>query len=287
MSPKNANPEVRPRRLRRASLALVLMLALVAAACSGSDGGDQESADGPTIIQGENFSIEVPDDFDAEANREATEAAGERPESDSSADDGATAAGGSDESAAAPTDDGGAAEPEADADADEEPEAEPEEDPDAIPLNDNDDSALNGLFDSFGLFNECLDGEGTEFLGVPDGADPDAPQNQPAYLASLQKCAAESNIIEAFQAIEAENASLTPDEIELRNQGYLIFEDCLRARGWDLGEAEADQYGVLGPPQGQFNPPDGETILDSDDIRECGSEAQRTISELQEAEEGG
>lgn len=159
--------------------------------------------------------------------------------------------------------------------------AEPEVDEDAIPLAEDDQPAVLGLLDAFDKFSECLDGDGFDFQGAPGQQGQTAEDFDPAYLQSLQKCAAESNILQAIQASAAESATLEPEEIEERNQGYLIFEECLRDRGWEVGAAEPDQYGVLGPSGGGFEPPDGQTVVDSPDIRECASEGVQYVASLQ------
>ncbi|MFQ5556068.1 MAG: hypothetical protein ACE5GB_00920 [Acidimicrobiales bacterium] len=151
-----------------------------------------------------------------------------------------------------------------------------------IPLNDDDQPALLGLLDALAVFNTCLDAEGFELIGLPDPtADPADPVNDTAYLAALQRCAARSDIQDALDATQAEQDNLTPTEIEQRNQGYLLWRECMIGRGWGIPEPVPDANGLLGAfgagTAGALEPPPGEDVLSSDDLREC---TERAVSEL-------
>lgn len=297
---------------RSTRLVALFGAALILAAACSSDGGEGGSAPSASnIIDAGEVNIELPDDFELGGGDTTTfqinvtlpsgftvpddgdttiQVNVELPAEFSTANPVANASGGSapppapvggsDESAA------GGDEPASDDDDDDgggtNTEDEPAEDEDAIPLNEDDEPAIGGLLDAFEVFNGCMEDEGVEFIGPPDPANPDSPANDPSYLGTLQQCAAESNILQAIQAAEAENASLTPAEIETRNEGYLVFEECLTGRGWSLGEPQPDQYGVLGPGQDGFNPPPGEEVLGNNDIRECASEATEFAASLEE-----
>ena len=224
------------------------LVALLAAACGGSSTDD--AADNPNIIDaGQIGQIQLPDD-DPPAP----------PPPPAAADDGDAAVD------ADVTND----------DADEEP----AEDDDAIPLADDDQPAILGLIDAFDDFTTCFDREGFEFIGIPgqDGPPEDFPVGYPQALGS---CAASSNVVQAIQDSAAENAELTPEEIEDRNEAYFVFEDCIKGQGWDPAEAVPDEFGVLGPAGGDFGQPDN-----VDDpigpIRECAAEAAAPLLEQAE-----
>jgi len=288
-------------------IALLGVSLLFAASCSSDGGSDGATGTASNIIDAGDVNIELPDDFELGGGDTTTfqinvtlpagfavpddgdttiQVNVELPAEFSTSNPVANASGGT---APPPAPAGGAVESAASVDDgdDTSSEGEPadeesEDDDDAIPLNEDDEPAISGLLDAFEVFNSCLEDEGVEFIGPPDPANPDSPTNDPSYLASLGQCAAESNILEAVQAAEAENASLTPEEIEARNEGYLVFEECLTGRGWDLGPPQPDQYGVLGPGQDGFNPPPGEEVLGNNDIRECASEATDFVASLEE-----
>lgn len=239
----------------------MVVVVLLASACGG--GSDDTASDNPNIIDaGQVGQIQLPDD-DPPAPPPPPPAAADETSDDASTDDAAA-----DE--AAPDDDADAAAAEED----------DTEDEDAIPLAEDDDPAIFGLIDAFDDFSSCMDLEGFEFIGVPGQDGP--PEDFPAgYPESLGTCAAESNIVQAIQDSAAENAELTPEEIEERNEAYFVFEDCLKSKGWDPGDPVPDQYGVLGPDGGNFGAPDGvdDPLVD---IRECASEAAAPLLEQAE-----
>lgn len=262
--------ENRPRPLTRSSFAqparhalaigLLSALALLASACSG--GNADEAADNPNIINaGQIGQIQLPDD-DPPAPPPPPPAAA------SETTDGETADTADDETNAA-----------ADTEAAEEP-AEDEEDEDAIPLADDDQPAILGLIDAFDDLNSCLEREGFEFIGVPGQDGP--PEDFPAgYPQSLGTCAASSNIVQAIQDSAAENAELSPEEIEERNEAYFVFESCLKDQGWNPADPVPDEFGVLLAEDGDLGPPDN-----VDDpiptIRECASRAAAPLLEAAE-----
>ena len=131
------------------------------------------------------------------------------------------------------------------------------------------------------VFNDCLDDEGTAFVGDPRTAEPGSPAADPAYLESLSKCAALSNIAEAFASFQETSENLTQEEILERNEGLVIWKDCMEGRGWIIGELVADERGLLNP--GQMEGPAGESPLDSDDMQEC---ANTAIDEAEVETEG-
>lgn len=129
-------------------------------------------------------------------------------------------------------------------------------------------------------FQQCLSERGTSFQGLPDQANPNSPTNDPAYIESLQTCAAKTNIIEALQAVQQAEAEMTPEEIEEQNEIYLLWRDCMIGRGWGIPEptpdAEGRLFSISGAAQGggpQIEAPPGKDLLTSDDMGECIEEA--------------
>ena len=73
-------------------------------------------------------------------------------------------------------------------------------------------------------------------------------------------------------ATNAAQADLSPEEIEEQNRSFLAFRECLVGRGWVIPEPVPNENGLLfGGVQEtqQWEPPAGETLIDSDDIAEC------------------
>jgi len=248
------------------------LVALLAAACGGSSTDD--AADNPNIIDaGQIGQIQLPDD-DPPAPPPPPAAADD---GDAAVDADVTNDDADDVDADVTNDDAD------DVDADvtnDDADEEPAEDDDAIPLADDDQPAILGLIDAFDDFTTCFDREGFEFIGIPgqDGPPEDFPVGYPQALGS---CAASSNVVQAIQDSAAENAELTPEEIEDRNEAYFVFEDCIKGQGWDPAEAVPDEFGVLGPAGGDFGQPDN-----VDDpigpIRECAAEAAAPLLEQAE-----
>ena len=146
--------------------------------------------------------------------------------------------------------------------------------PETIPLSEDDPQTA--FFKAAQVFQQCLDDEGFEFIGVPDAANPNAPSNDPDYLAALGTCAAKSNIIQALENVQKAEDAMTPAEIEERNEQYLEWRECMIGKGWGIPEPTPDERGRLfsfsGAAQGggpQFDPPAGESLLDSDDFGDC------------------
>jgi len=150
----------------------------------------------------------------------------------------------------------------------------------SIPLE-SDEDPTTALFTAFGKFRACLDDLGVEFIGPPDPTKPDAPQNDPNYLEALGKCAARSQIVEALNAAQAAEANLTPEQIEQRNKGYLIWRKCMIERDWKIAKPTPDSEGRLfsiGSNSGnQIEPPPGKDIISSSDVQECAGEAERKV----------
>jgi hypothetical protein len=119
-------------------------------------------------------------------------------------------------------------------------------------------------------FNSCLATEGYEWMGFPN---PDLGANdlvnQPAYLQALQFCNSRTGISQAFQEFQTSRSDLTPDEIRQANESFILLADCLRSKGWLIGELSPDENGLLNPGD-QFSSADGD--VDTGEIRDCVSE---------------
>ena len=62
---------------------------------------------------------------------------------------------------------------------------------------------------------------------------------------------------------------MAPDEIRQANEDFIELADCLRTRGWEIGELRPDENGLLSPGD-QFSSADGD--IDTAEIRDCISE---------------
>jgi hypothetical protein len=140
------------------------------------------------------------------------------------------------------------------------------------------------MFTALSKFRKCLDDAGVKFIGAPDQSNPDSPTNDPNYVQSLSTCAARSQIVQALQAVQADNQNLTPAEIETRNKGYLKWRSCMIDRGWKIPKPTPDAEGKLfsigggGNNQPQIVPPPGKDLLSSKDLQECAAKAQATAN---------
>lgn len=141
----------------------------------------------------------------------------------------------------------------------------------------DDRSPEERLFDAFSQFRNCLEQRGTEFIGVPDPSDPDGPTNDPAYLESLGVCASQSNILASLEDVQNAADDLTPEQVEQRNQGILVFRDCMEAKGYTV-ELSTGGNGALSPT-GIESPDGGQFDLDSRDMETCATDAQRQVEE--------
>ena len=138
------------------------------------------------------------------------------------------------------------------------------------------------MFAALSKFRKCLDDAGVKFIGAPDQSNPDSPTNDPNYIQNLSTCAARSQIVQAMQAVQADNQNLTPAEIEERNKGYLRWRSCMIDRGWKIPKPTPDAEGKLfsigggggNNNQPQIEPPPGKDLLSSKDLEECATKAQ-------------
>ena len=148
-----------------------------------------------------------------------------------------------------------------------------------IPLAEEDINPGLKLMDTLEDFNECLDSEGYSFIGIPNQElGPEDPVNQPDYLEALGLCNSRTNIATVFQEFQTSRAELTPEQIRQENEDFIDMADCLRRKGWAIGELAPDENGLLGPG-GEFSSPDGG--IDGDDIRACISELNLNVEDDQ------
>jgi hypothetical protein len=141
------------------------------------------------------------------------------------------------------------------------------------------------MFTALSKFRKCLDDNGVKFIGAPDQSNPNSPTNDPTYIKGLSTCAAQSQIVQAMQAVQADNQNLTPAEIQQRNKGYLKWRTCMIDRGWKVPKPVPDAEGKLfsfggggGNNQPQIVPPPGKDLLSSKDLEECAAKAQATAN---------
>ena len=139
-----------------------------------------------------------------------------------------------------------------------------------IPLAEENVPAGLKMMDALEEFNNCLEEEGTAFIGRPDDAlGPEDPVNQPEYIEALTLCAGRSGIVTAMQEFQVSRAGRTPDQIREANEQFIELSDCLRGKGWTVSDPVPDAEGSLGPGE-DFRGPDGD--LDIGDVRDCISE---------------
>ena len=137
---------------------------------------------------------------------------------------------------------------------------------DTIPLNQDDRPPELKLFDAFAEFRGCIEDSGETIRG--NLQDPNNPAYQdPEYLQLVQKCAARSDIINVLNEVQATRESLTPEQIEQRNEAFKLLSDCLKKRGWTI-ETATDAQGLINPTR--FESADGD--LNDRDINQCLSE---------------
>ncbi|MFN8025984.1 MAG: hypothetical protein U0W40_06415 [Acidimicrobiia bacterium] len=143
------------------------------------------------------------------------------------------------------------------------------------------------MFTALSKFSACLNRDGVKFIGAPNQADPSSPTNDPAYIKSLSKCAAESNILAALKAAQTAQDNLTPEQIKTQNKAYLKWRDCMTQRGWKVPAPKPDAkgrlftFGTQASQQGQspIQGPPGKDILTSKDLSECAAKAQKSVKQ--------
>jgi hypothetical protein len=248
--------------MRRGACSLVvgvLLAALVLTACGGGGGGD------PTVIRAGQLDIKLPPGWkvvDGKAVRPASQAS-------SGSDAGGTASGINGTATTGNPASGATATTSASAT--------------TIPLG-NGENPQTAMFTALSKFSACLNRDGVKFVGAPDASNPNSPTNDPNYLKSLSKCAAESNIVSALKAAQTAQDNLTPAQIKTQNKAYLKWRDCMVGRGWKVPEPQPDSkgrlftFGTASSQQGQspIQAPPGKDILTSKDVQDCAAKAQKS-----------
>lgn len=134
---------------------------------------------------------------------------------------------------------------------------------DTIPLNQDDRPPELRLFDAFGKFRSCLEDKGYAIEG--DLLDQNNPAYQdPAYVDAVSTCAARTDIVTVLQEVQATRSSLTPEEVETRNEVFTTLRECLEGKGWTV-ETRTSEIGLLEPSVFQ----NAEGVLDERDINQC------------------
>ncbi len=165
------------------------------------------------------------------------------------------------DASSSPTTEAGASTPSTDPDAASDPDA-------TVPQNVDTRPPEIKLFDAFGKFRGCLEDRGYGIEG--DLLDPNNPAYQdPDYVDAVSTCAARTDIVAILQEVQATRSSLTPEEVEQRNEVFTALRDCLESRGWTV-ETSSSEIGLLEPTVFQ----NAEGVLDERDINQCLSEQQ-------------
>jgi hypothetical protein len=250
--------DVRPARRAVAGLAVVALAALVLTACGG--GGDDSQ---PRVLEAGQVDVKLPAGFKV-VNEKVVVVKKKKVAAPKAADEGKT----TDTKASGtstPTAPGGGG-------------TTPTTSKSSVPIS-KDSNPTEDLLKSFAKFRDCLNEEHVKFIGAPDASNPESPTNDPDYIKALSTCAARSNIVQALQAAQAEQDTLTPAQIKERNKGYLAWRECMVNRGWGIPKPTPDSKGRLfafGAGNGpQLKPPAGKDLFNSKDIEQCSAKAQR------------
>lgn len=118
------------------------------------------------------------------------------------------------------------------------------------------------------VFNTCLGEAGYTFVGIPGQTD-DPVAAEPAYLGALISCNNESGIGAILSEQNSRQETLTAEQkVAVNESGRAVFE-CLIDRGWDMGELEPNQNGILTVSRFPNIPPSRQTEFQRD-LDECG-----------------
>lgn len=124
------------------------------------------------------------------------------------------------------------------------------------------------LFEAFGKFRTCLDDQGYGIEG--DLTDPNNPAyKDPNYANAVSTCAARTDIVAVLQEVQSTRSNLTPEQVEQRNEVFVLLKDCLVAKGWTV-ESTTSEIGLLEPAVFQ----NAEGQLDERDINQCLAEQE-------------
>lgn len=145
-----------------------------------------------------------------------------------------------------------------------------------IPLEEEEDNFGSSLGTALKKFNTCTEREGWQFVGFPDSESSDPIIGDPAYAEAMGSCANESNILGVLRDAQKRLAEMTPDEVKAYNENIVNLRECLLRRGWEWGELQPDENGVLGAGLPTYPPVENalETLEDPNarrDLDECGA----------------
>jgi hypothetical protein len=132
-----------------------------------------------------------------------------------------------------------------------------------VPQNTDDRPVELRLFEAYGDFRACLEDAGDGVRG--DLLDQGNPAfRDPDYVQLLSKCAARTGIVEILEEFQSVRSSLTPEQVEERNESFVALQPCLEKRGWTI-ETRTNEIGLIEPTT--FVGPDG--IIDERDVDQC------------------
>lgn len=115
-----------------------------------------------------------------------------------------------------------------------------------VPVVESNRSFQTRLGSALASFNGCLQERGFRFVGLPGQTD-DPLAAEPDYVPSLIACNNESGIASVLQEQnERQSALSAEDKQRLNEDGKAVFE-CLLDRGWEFGELEPNENGILSP----------------------------------------
>ncbi len=118
------------------------------------------------------------------------------------------------------------------------------------------------------VFNTCLGEAGYTFVGIP-GQTEDPIAAEPEYLTALIECNNQSGIANVLQEQGVRQQDLTADEKKEANESGRTVFGCLIDRGWDLGELEPNDNGILSPSRFPAVPPSRQDEFQRD-LDACG-----------------
>jgi len=137
-------------------------------------------------------------------------------------------------------------------------------------------SPATAFFTALGVFQSCLSGLGTKFIGVPNKKDAGQAVDNPTYIKNLETCADRSQILQALDTANNADNKLTPAQVEVENKGYLKWRQCMISDGWTIPTPKPASNGLLftfgnssGSDEPQMTPPPGESLLSSNDMQAC------------------
>ena len=116
----------------------------------------------------------------------------------------------------------------------------------AVPVVESGRDFQTRLGTALASFNGCLQERGFQFVGLPGQSD-DPVASDPDYLPALIACNNESGIASVLQEQGDRQAELSADEKKRLNEDSQVVFECLLDRGWEFGELEPNQNGVLSP----------------------------------------